>query len=104
MSDKSAEVVLTDMCLIYVDPLHINKYLREIKRIGRRYILFVEFHSPSWWKRQVARLRGYHVYNYNKRLESLGFYDVMVQRLPKEAWPETDNNSEFRSIITARIP
>jgi ubiquinone/menaquinone biosynthesis C-methylase UbiE len=104
MSDKSVDVILTDMALIYVDPLKINKYLREIRRVGRNYAIIVEFHSKYFWKRQLARLKGYHVYNYRKRLEKLGFYDIMVQHIPESLWPGTDYNTEFRSIITAKIP
>lgn len=103
MSDKSVDVMLTDMCLIYVDPLRIRDYLREFKRVGRIAVVMVEFHSPSFWKRFKARLGGYHVYNYRKLLEEEGFYEVMIQKIPNELWPGTDNNTEFRYIITAKI-
>jgi len=104
MSDHSVDILLTDMTLIYVDPLKIDSYLREFKRILRPngYVLLVEFDSKSWWKRQVARWGGYHVYNYQKRLEKLGFYSIMVQKIPPQYW-EADNNTEFRSIITAKV-
>lgn len=104
MSDKSVDIMLTDMALIYVDPLKIDKYLKEIRRVGRNYAIIVEFHSSNFWKRQLARLRGYHVYDYRKRLEKLGFYDIMVQHIPEALWPGTDYNTEFRSVITAKIP
>jgi ubiquinone/menaquinone biosynthesis C-methylase UbiE len=103
MSDKSVDVLLTDMCLIYVDPLKINDFLREFKRVGRNYVVLCEFHSPSWWKRQIARFGGYHVYDYRKRLENLGYFNVQIQHIPEQLWPGTDRNTEFRSIITARI-
>lgn len=104
MSDKSVDVVLTDMALIYVDPLQIDSYIKEIKRIAREYVLIVEFHSPNLWKRWKARLGGYHVYDYRKLLEKHGFYDILVQHIPEEYWPGTDNNTEFRSIILAKVP
>ena len=104
MSDKSVDIILSDMTLIYVDPLNIDSYLKEFKRVGRQFIILCEFHSPSWWKRMKARLGGYHVYHYKRRLENLGFYDVMCQHIPEAYWPGTDNNTEFRTIITARIP
>lgn len=103
MSDKSVDVILTDMCLIYADPLQIDSYLKEFKRVARSYVVLCEFHSKSWWKRQVARLGGYHVYDYQKRLEKLGYFNIQVQHIPTELWPGTDKNTEFRSIITARI-
>ncbi len=104
MSDKSVDVVLSDMCMIYFDPLKIDKALQEIKRVGRTYAIFCEFHSNSWIKRQWARLGGYHVYDYRKRLEKLGYYDVNVFPLSEADWPGADHNTEFRSIITAKIP
>jgi ubiquinone/menaquinone biosynthesis C-methylase UbiE len=104
MSDKSVDIVLSDMTLIYVDPLNITSYLNEFKRVGRSYLVLCEFHSESWWKRLKARFGGYHVYNYYQRLEALGFYDIMVQHIPEQYWPGADNNSEFRSIITCKIP
>ncbi len=104
MSDKSVDIILSDMCLIYVDPVKIDKYLNEFKRVARNYIVLCEFHSNSWWKRQRARLGGYHIYNYKKRLEKLGYYDIMVQHIPEQYWPGTDKNTEFRSIITAKLP
>lgn len=124
MSDKSVDVILTDMCLIYVGidilfkewkkiwrfvkiPIFetsIQKYIREFKRVGRNYVVLVEFHSPSLWKRLKARLGGYHVYDYRKLLEREGYYDIMVQQIPPEFWPGTDSNTEFRHIITAKIP
>lgn len=103
MSDKSVDIVLSDMCLIYVDPTQITSYLKEFKRVGRNYVVLCEFHSTSWWKRLKARFGGYHVYNYQKRLEALGFYDIQCQHIPEAYWPGADNNTEFRTIITAKI-
>ena len=104
MSDKSVDVVLSDMTLIYVDPLNIDAYLKEFKRVGRMYLVMCEFHSTSFWKRLKARFGRYHVHNYRERLEKLGYYDVMIQHLPEQYWPGADSNSEFRTVITARIP
>lgn len=104
MSDKGVDVILSDMTLIYVDPLEITSYLNEFKRIGRTHLILCEFHSTSWLKRLIARFGGYHVYDYQKRLEKLGFYDIMCQHIPEQYWPGTDNNSEFRTIITCKIP
>lgn len=103
LSDKSVDVVLSDMALIYVGPMQIRSYIKEMKRIGRLYVILCEFHSKSWWKRLIARLGGYHVYDYKKLLESEGFHNVNVQHIPEQLWPGTDRNTEFRSIITAKI-
>lgn len=104
LSDNSVDVVLTDMTLIYVDPRKIDTYLKEMYRITRNNVILVEFHSESWWKRQLARLNGYHVYNYKERLDKAGFYGIIVQPIPERYWPGTDKNTEFRSIIVATKP
>ena len=104
MSDGSVDVVLSDMCLIYVDPRHIQKYLKEMFRVTRNNIILCEFHSESWWKRLKARLGGYHVYNYKRELEKAGFYGTIVQHIPEKYWPGTDNNSQHRAIIIGTKP
>lgn len=104
MSDKSTDIVLTDMTLIYVGPLKIRKYLREFKRVGRNYVVFVEFHSESWWERLKERLNGHHAHDFKKLLSSEGFYDVVVQKIPQQFYPEATSGLNLRSIITARIP
>ena len=77
LSDKSVDVVLTDMCLIYIDPFHINKAIKEFNRISRNYVMFVEFHDLKWWKRiPCALFNGYNLYNYEKLLKRHGFYDI----------------------------
>lgn len=102
MSDKSTDVVLVDAYLIYVGPLQIRKYIRELKRIGRNYLVMHEFHHKSWLKRWKLRVfSGRHAYDYKKLLEQEGFYDIQVYRMPVY---EADNEQEFRHFIVARIP
>lgn len=86
-SSKSVDVVLTDACLIYVGPTKINKVLKEIDRVARSAILFVELYSPSFLQRLLIRFAGYNAYNYPKLLKKLGYYDIELYKIPKEAWP-----------------
>ena len=103
MSDKSIDIVLSDMVLIYVSPLKIREYLKEMKRVTRNNIILCEFHSESLWKRIMAYLKtGYFVHDYKKLLRKAGFYEVYTQHIPKEYW-DADNNSEFRTIIMASV-
>ena len=105
LSDNSTDVVLSDMALIYVGPRKINKYINEIKRIGRKYALFCEFHSGSWWNRLALRFNsGYNAYNYRKLLSKHGFYDIMVEKIPEKAWPGGNPQKTFGFIIVAKIP
>lgn len=102
MSDKSVDVLLSDMCLIYVGPGKIKDHLNEMKRVGRSWVVLSEYHSSSWWKRWKLRIgSGRHSYDYRKLLKKLGFHDTMVYKMPKF---EEDADDEFRHIIISRIP
>lgn len=102
MSDKSVDLILTDMCLIYVDASEVGKYLKEMKRVGRHRIVLVEFYHPSWWKRLKMTWAGRHTHNYPKLLEKLGCFDVTVDKMPETLWPGAHDN-EYRYIISARL-
>ncbi len=102
-SDKSSDVLLTDMCLIYVAPWNIKQLLTEIKRVTRTKVIFVEFHHPSFWKRLYLSFGGYWSYNYLKLLPKLGFYDVQVKKLTEQDWPGGQPQKDYGFIITARV-
>lgn len=105
MSDDSCDVVLTDMMLIYVSPSKIDKYVKEIKRIGRKYIVLCEFHSYSFWSRMKLRMSsGYNAYDYRKLLEKYKFYDIELYKIPEEAWPGGNPQKDYGYIIKAKIP
>lgn len=102
MSDDSVDVILTDMTLIYVDPKDIDTAIEEIKRVGRHWIVFCEFHSDSWFQRLKYRLNsGYFVYDYKKLLAKHGFYDIELYKIG-DAWP-SGKGEPFRYIIKAHI-
>ena len=102
LSDKASDIVLSDMLLIYVGPLKIQKYLKEMRRIARNYIVLHEFHEKSWWRRQYLRIfSGRHSYDYKKRLQKLGFYDINIYAMPVF---EKDNEQRFRYLIIAAVP
>ena len=104
MNDKSVDVLLSDMTLIYIGPLKMRKVMKEIVRITRRHILLVEFHSTSFWKRLRLYFKtGYFSYNYRKLLEKYGFYDVEAYKLKEEDWPGGEPQKTFGYIIKAKI-
>lgn len=104
MSDKSSDVALTDMCLIYVGPNKIAKYIEEIKRITRGRVVLCEFHSTSFWKRLKLRLlSGHNSYDYKKLLTKHGFYDVQLFKIPDELYPGAEYH-EFRYLIVGICP
>lgn len=105
ISDKSTDIVLTDMLMIYVTPWKIKRYLKEFKRISRNYVVFCEFYTDRWWEKVALKWKeGYNAYNYKRLLEKNGFYDIQLYKLPKEFWPESDLQQKFAHIIVARVP
>ena len=105
LSDKSTDVVLSDMSLIYVNPGDIGRYIKEIKRVGRKYVVLCEFHSTSWWSRLALKFNsGYNAYNWKKLLEKNGFYDVFLYKLTEQDWPGGSPQKEFAYIVVATIP
>lgn len=103
LSDKSVDIILSDMCLIYVSPRHIKKYIREIKRVSRSFVVLCEFHSESWWKRLKLKLNsGYNAYNWKKLLEKEGFYDVFLYKLKPEDWPGGNPQKDYGYVVVAK--
>ncbi len=103
-SDKSVDLALTDMALIYLDRKQVRKALKEIRRVTRKYILFVEFHHKSWFKRLALKLAtGYNSYRYDRLLEECGYHDITVTKLPDWAWPGGEPQKTYGYVIFARV-
>jgi ubiquinone/menaquinone biosynthesis C-methylase UbiE len=110
LSDKSVDVSISDMCMIYLGKKGVNRALNELKRITRNFVILCEFHSESPLKNIGLKLTsGYNSHNYRKILEELDFYDIIIDKIPDKAWPKEDGTpadpleNSFRYIITARI-
>lgn len=106
MSDKSTDVVLSDMVLLYVGPRKIQKYIAEIKRIARNHIVLCELHSTSLWNRLALRFNsGYNAYDWVKLLQKNGFYDILKYKITQQDWPEWgEPQKTFGYIIKAKVP
>lgn len=105
MSDKATDIILSDMYLIYVTKGKIRAQLREFKRVARDYIVLCELHSKSFKERFVFKWKeGLNVYDYQKLLESEGFYDIQMFKVPKEMWPESDAQQKYCNVIVATVP
>lgn len=105
LSDKSTDVILSDMTMIYITPDKIAKHLREFKRLSRTYLVLCEFHSTDWKKRLALKWKeGYNMYDWRKLLEKHDFYDIALYKIPKEMWPESDLQQKYGYIIVARTP
>lgn len=104
LSDGSADVILTDMVMIYITPSQMKKHLLEFKRVARNYVVFCEFNSVSLWKRFAVKwTSGYNMYDWKKLLEKNGFYDIGMFKIPKEVWPG-GLQEKYGHVIVARVP
>lgn len=105
LSDDSTDVVLSDMCLIYIGPRKIDKAIEEIKRVARQYVVLCEFHHTSWFARLWLRIiEGYNAYDYKKLLERHGFYNIDVYKIPKKFWEGGKPQETYGYITIARVP
>lgn len=101
---KAPEVVLTDMCLIYLSPRRFRKALAEIKRVAKKHVMFVEFHSPSLLRRLALLFgAGYYAYDYRRELEKAGYFDIRMEKVSEKDWPGGEPQKEFCYLIQASV-
>lgn len=102
VSSKGADMIISDMCYIYLDKKNLRKALKEARRVVRVGVVLCEFHSKSWLKRLAVKIfTGYNAYDYEEELKKAGFYDIRVYPLTEEDWPGT-GKEKLRCIISAR--
>lgn len=105
LSDNSTDVILTDMTLIYVGGRDIDRYIKELKRVARNYVVLCEFDSQSWWSRLKLKFdSGYNAHDYGKLLTKHGFYDITKYKIPPELWDNGEPQKTYGYIIVARVP
>ena len=103
ISSGGADIILSDMCLIYLSKKDFKKALKEFKRVARVGIVLCEFHRKNWLERLgVKILTGYNAYDYGRELKRLGFYDITIRKVTEEEWPKGEPQKTFCNIITAR--
>ena len=103
ISDKGTDILLSDMCYIYLDKNNFCKAIKEAKRAARNGVIFCEFHHPSWIVRQLLKWRtGYNAYDYPQELKNAGFYDIELKKLKEQDWPGGEPQKTFGFIISAR--
>lgn len=101
MSDNSTDVILSDMCLIYIK--NPKKALQEMHRTTRHYLILSEFHSESWFQRMKLRFTsGYYAHNYKKLLDKYGFCDVELIKMNEKMWPGGNPQKQYGYFILAR--
>lgn len=103
ISDHGTDVLLSDMCLIYLSKKDFRKAMKEARRVARNGVVFCEFHHPSWFMRQALKwTTGYNSYDYEKELLRAGFYDIEMYKLTEEDWPGGNPQRDYGWIISAR--
>jgi ubiquinone/menaquinone biosynthesis C-methylase UbiE len=103
MSDRSCDVVLADMTLMYLNRRQARRALTEMFRIARKRIVLVELHSANPMKRALLRLSsGYYAHNYKKMLSKIGFYDILIRKITQDEWPGGKPQKSFAYIISAK--
>ena len=103
IGSKGADIVMSDMCYIYLDKKNFRKALEEVKRIARVGVLFCEFHHKNWFMRKLLRITtGYNSYNFRKELRRAGFSDIQFYKLTERDWPGGNPQKDFGWIIVAK--
>ena len=103
MSDRSADIVLTDMTLMYLNSKGVKKALSEAARIVRRGVVLVELHSANPFKRLWLKLTsGYNAHNYKRLLSKIGFRSIIIYKITEKEWPGGKPQKSFAYLITAK--
>lgn len=99
---RCADVVLTDMVLIYVE--QIEEMLAQIRRLARKRVVLCEFHSEHNWERAALKwATGYRAYDYPALLRAHGFREIEISKIPRESWPGGRTQRRFGYLITASV-
>ena len=97
-SDESFDVVFTDAVLMYVGPDKIEKVMREMFRITRKALIFIELHCKSqvkdpyglgtfhlcYWKRNYIDLLSQFV-----EKNKISLYKIPKDLRPARNWQES---------------
>ena len=103
ISSKGTDILLSDMCYIYLNKRNFRKAIKEAKRVARVGVIFCDFHETNPFKRMgVKMLTGYNAHDYHKELTRAGFHDIEIQKLTPAEWPGTEREKGLRAVITAR--
>ena len=103
ISNKGADILLSDMCYIYLSSKEFRKAIKEAHRIARVGVISCEFHSGSFLKRFGLKLvSGYYAHDYRKVMSREGFHDIELTKVTEEQWPGGEPQKSFCYIITAR--
>ena len=87
--DKSFDVVFTDAVLIYVGPDKIKKVVKELFRVARKAVIFLEWHDFEYTSNSLGTYVGHWKRDYVAILREYVPEDrVRVSKLPRELWAD----------------
>ncbi|MDI6602615.1 MAG: class I SAM-dependent methyltransferase [Patescibacteria group bacterium] len=99
-SAKSFDVVFTDAVLMYIGPDKIKKVIKEITRIAKKALIFVEWQSE---KEEYDAHVGVWKRNYLNLLSNFFSKErISLSKIPKEAWPD-ENWQKFGYLIEVKL-
>jgi ubiquinone/menaquinone biosynthesis C-methylase UbiE len=96
-ADKSFDVILSDAVMFYLDYFEIEAAMKEIKRVGKKYLLMVELQQYG-----NKNIGSYFGRNYEELLKDFNFKDIKLVKMPKKDWDSTVWQ-EHGYYITAKI-
>lgn len=90
--DKSQDLILTDVCAIYIPPWKIKKARDEMLRVAKKYIVLVEWHGKFGFR------YGHFVYNYKKL-----FKGYKTEIIKAEGWGESGGWAKYGNIVVITL-
>ena len=102
--DKSFDIVFTDAVLIYIGPDKIKKVIREMIRITRKALIFVEWHDGDQkWSGKYNAHVGVWQRNYSDLLRNfVAENQITISKIPEELWPD-ENWQKYGYIIEVKL-
>lgn len=97
-TDKSIDVVFTDAALIYFDKDKIENAIKEILRVAKKSIVFLEMHYDGL----VSVYKDNWIHNYNLLLKNfIKKENIKITKIPPDLWG--GNWQKYGHIIEASI-
>jgi ubiquinone/menaquinone biosynthesis C-methylase UbiE len=91
--DKSFDIVFTDAVLIYIGPDKIKKVIKEMIRITKKVLIFIEWHENSGKDPQGMGI--YHFRHWKRNYINLFKQfvkkeQIHITKIPEDLWPGKD--------------
>jgi len=96
--DKSYDIVLSDAVMLYLDYYEIEQCIKEVKRVGKKYLLLCEPQMPGNYM-----IGNYYGRNYKELLEDFGFKVLKVKNVLKKDWNSDELWNKYGKYILAEI-